>query len=103
MRRTSFFTAVLLLAGATSLVGAARFTVEKTDDGASVKLEGKLFTRYQKLFQNKPILHPVIGPTGKEMTRPLGEGDHVHHSSFWFTHGNVCLLYTSDAATNREV
>ena len=89
MRRIPFYAALLLLSGVTGLVGADRFTVEKTDDGAIVKLDGKLFTRYQKLFQNKPILHPVIGPTGKEMTRPLGEGDHVHHSSFWFTHGNV--------------
>ena len=89
MRTTTFIAALLLLAGAGNLLSADRFTVEKTDDGAIVKLDGKLFTRYQKLFQNKPILHPVIGPTGKQMTRPLGEGDHVHHSSFWFTHGDV--------------
>ena len=89
MRTTTFIAALLLLAGAGKGLSADRFTVEKTDEGASIKLDGKLFTRYQKLFQNKPILHPVIGPTGKEMTRPLGEGDHVHHSSFWFTHGDV--------------
>ena len=89
MRMTSVFTTLAVLAVASAAAAADRFTVEETKDGATVKLDGKLFTRYQKLFQNKPILHPVIGPTGKEMTRPLGEGDHVHHSSFWFTHGDV--------------
>ena len=89
MRMTSVFTTLAVLAVASAAAAADRFTVEETKDGAIVKLDGKLFTRYQKLFQNKPILHPVIGPTGKEMTRPLGEGDHVHHSSFWFTHGDV--------------
>ena len=89
MRMTSVFTTLAVLAVASAAAAADRFTVEETKDGAIFKLDGKLFTRYQKLFQNKPILHPVIGPTGKEMTRPLGEGDHVHHSSFWFTHGDV--------------
>ena len=60
MRTTTFIAALLLLAGAGNLLSADRFTVEKTDDGAIVKLDGKLFTRYQKLFQNKPILHPVL-------------------------------------------
>ena len=89
MRMTSVFATLAVFAAASAAMSADRFTVEETKDGAIVKLDGKLFTRYQKLFQNKPILHPVIGPTGKEMTRPLGEGDHVHHSSFWFTHGDV--------------
>lgn len=89
MRMTSVFATLAVFAAASAAMSADRFTVEETKDGATVKLDGKLFTRYQKLFQNKPILHPVIGPTGKEMTRPLGEGDHVHHSSFWFTHGDV--------------
>jgi hypothetical protein len=44
----------------------------------------------------KPFLFPVIGPTGKAMTRsyPMekveGEDvDHPHQQSFWFTHGRV--------------
>jgi hypothetical protein len=69
--------------------GDARFSIEKEDDGVVIKIGGQIFTRYHELYQNKPILHPVNGPTGKPMTRPLGEGDHPHHSSLWFTHGNV--------------
>lgn len=72
-------------------------TVKKTDGGVEVSIDGKPFTTY--LFRSgvKPILWPVIGPTGKEMTRawPMREGnpeektDHPHQRSFWFTHGNV--------------
>ncbi|MCA9269637.1 MAG: PmoA family protein, partial [Planctomycetales bacterium] len=70
-------------------LAAAEFTLEKTDDGVTVNLDGKLFTKYVKLVQNKPVLSPVIGPTGKPMTRPLDEGDHPHHTSLWLTHGDV--------------
>jgi hypothetical protein len=80
---------------------AEKFTLEKNDRGVTVKLDGELFTEY--LLPNpeakrlvKPILWPIIGPTGKPITRayPMenGEGerfDHPHHRSLWFTHGEV--------------
>src|SRR5262249_33284779 len=44
----------------------------------------------------KPILWPLIGPTGRPVTRAFpmekvaGEDDdHPHQRSFWFTHGKV--------------
>ena len=74
----------------------ADITVEKSDAGAVVKIDGQLFTEYVTLSENKPILWPIIGPTGKKMTRdyPMltteGEThDHPHHRSFWFTHMEV--------------
>ncbi|MFO0871251.1 MAG: DUF6807 family protein [Pirellulales bacterium] len=78
-------------------VAAAKFTVEKDDAGVTVKVDGQLFTRYLIRSGAKPILWPIVGPTGKEMTRawPMREGnaeektDHVHQRSFWFTHGDV--------------
>lgn len=86
--------AILLVAVAAQ---AEQVDVKKVDGGVEVTLDGKPFTTY--LFQSgvKPILWPVIGPTGKEMTRawPMREGnpdektDHVHQRSFWFTHGEV--------------
>ena len=91
--------AVLLSAAAIFIpfVARAEVTIKKTDTGVEVAIDGKPFTTY--LFKSgvKPILWPVIGPTGKEMTRawPMREGnpdektDHVHQRSFWFTHGNV--------------
>ena len=43
------------------------------------------------------MLWPIVGPTGKEMTRgyPMREPrgpekrDHIHHRSLWFDHGDV--------------
>ena len=71
----------------------ADFAVEKTDRGVTVKYKGELFTEYVIKEANKPYLWPVIGPTGKAMTRayPMktveGEQhDHPHHRSIYFGH-----------------
>lgn len=75
-----------------------RFEVSKTDDRVEIRLNGKPFTTYHTRFGAKPILWPIIGPTGSEMTRaypqdpngkPDERKDHIHHRSFWFTHGDV--------------
>src|SRR5688572_14960864 len=79
------------------LAAHAEVTVKKTDAGVEVAIDGKPFTTYLLKSGAKPILWPVVGPTGKEMTRawPMREGnadektDHIHQRSFWFTHGNV--------------
>ncbi len=77
---------------------AADFEVTQDKDGVTVKLDGKLLTKYLIKSGHKPIFWPVIGPTGKEMTRaypilpdgkPEERKDHIHHRSFWFTHGDV--------------
>ena len=71
--------------------------VETQEDGYTVTVDGKLFARYLTQGRNKPVIWPIVGPTGKEMTRayPFKENvegekkDHVHHESFWFDHGSV--------------
>lgn len=77
---------------------AGEFTLEQDDQGVTVNLDGQLFTRYLIKSGAKPILWPIIGPTGKEMTRaypmraddgPDNSKDHIHHRSLWFTHGDV--------------
>jgi len=76
---------------------AGQFKVEQEKDGVTVKVDGKLFTRYLVKSGAKPILWPILGPTGKEMTRayPMRKAgtderaDHPHHRSLWFTHGDV--------------
>lgn len=62
-------------------------------DGVEVRIGGELFTKYVLGEGNKPFLWPIIGPTGKPMTRayPMkdvaGEKqDHPHHRSLWFGH-----------------
>lgn len=74
----------------------AEVTVEKSEQGAVVQLDGQLFTEYLSQSGNKPVLWPIIGPTGKAVTRgfPIapqsGEtSDHIHQRGLWFTHGDV--------------
>ena len=66
--------------------------------GLDVHLNGELFTTYHHAANhNKLFLYPVIGPTGKGMTRgyPMvsdiaGEKhDHPHHKSIHVAHGDV--------------
>jgi hypothetical protein len=90
------FTIVTCLALLAPSISAAEFTVEKTDRGVTVNLDGKPFTEYLIKSGTKPILWPVIGPTGAKMTRayPMEtiereKQDHIHHRSIWFTHGDV--------------
>lgn len=102
MRRTFFALAIasfVLIAQFSAVLSAfaADVHVEKSETGVVVKLGDQPFTTYIFKSGAKPILWPVIGPTGKEMTRayPMREGnklektDHIHQRSFWFTHGNV--------------
>lgn len=86
-----------LFSAALSSSHAAEITAEKTDQGVAVKIDGELFTYYLTCSGSKPILWPVIGPTGKPLTRayPMHSDnaderqDHPHQRSVWFTHGDV--------------
>ncbi|QDS98523.1 DUF6807 domain-containing protein [Adhaeretor mobilis] len=70
---------------------------ELTENGAVIRIDGKPFTEYLKNSGHQPVIWPIIGPTGKAVTRsyPLGPlldhevDDHPHHRSLWFTHGDV--------------
>jgi hypothetical protein len=76
---------------------SAEIAAERSEKGVVVKIDGQLFTEYLVQSGTKPILWPMIGPTGKPMTRdyPLRDRadeqrkDHPHQRSLWFTHGNV--------------
>jgi hypothetical protein len=91
---------------------AAEFTVEQTAEGIEVKLDGQLFTKNLTQSGKKPILWPIIGPTGKPMTRPwpmdttevdaakaanggklektdIVSDDHPWHRSLWFSYQSV--------------
>ncbi len=87
-------TAVLLLA---QTGHSAEFATTKSDGGVTIEVDGKLFAEYQTMTGAKPIVWPIIGPSGVEMTRtyPMRLGikgekqDHPHQRSLWFTHGEV--------------
>jgi hypothetical protein len=75
---------------------AAETTATRTDGRVVIRVDGSLFAEYRTDQAAKPIVWPILGPTGKPMTRayPMekvaGEKeDHVHQKSMWFTHGNV--------------
>ena len=77
-------------------IAFAKVTVEKSDGGAIVKIDGDLFTEYLTKSGNKPVLWPIIAPGGKRITRgypiepqPGETDDHVHQRGLWFTHGDV--------------
>ena len=92
-----FLATVALSAILFALPALADVTIQQTEEGLTVELDGKPFAKYVKESGNKPIIWPIVGPTGKEMMRQFpmreaGEGeraDHPHHRSFWFTHGDV--------------
>src|SRR3954451_11805577 len=75
----------------------AEVTVERNKQGVAVKIDGQPFTQYLTNAGHSPSMYPLIGPTGKPVTRsypftaPTKDGtkDHPHHQSFWFTHDKV--------------
>ncbi len=86
--------------------------VEKFDGGVHVTIGGKPFTDYLVRTGPKPILWPIIGPGGQEMTRnypmKLVQGekrDHPHQRSLWFTHGSVNGIdfWTETPASGKQV
>jgi hypothetical protein len=99
MRNThKWLVPTVLLVSLGSHIAAQEFQTEATKDGGvTVKLDGQLVTRYLIKSGAKPILWPLFGPQGQEMTRgyPMRDAttkekeDHIHHRSVWFTHGDV--------------
>src|SRR5829696_4349430 len=89
------FVATLLAAGQRGV--SAELSVEKTDGGAAVTIDGEPFCEYLIKSGHQPVIWPIIGPDGQAMTRqyPLGKllptekDDHGHHRSLWFNHGKV--------------
>ncbi len=89
---------VLLLLSTASLNADDGFTISCEASKVTINYNGKLVTNY--LFRDdaakKPYFWPVIGPTGKPMTRafPMAtvdgeQHDHPHHRGIWFGHQGV--------------
>ena len=79
-------------------------------DRVRILLDGEMFTEYLAKNGPKPILWPIIGPGGREMTRAypmrMVEGekhDHPHQRSLWFTHGDVDGIEPSGATRRSPV
>jgi hypothetical protein len=93
-----YFFGVLFLSFAIT-VDASEISIVRENGKLIIKAGDDLFTQYiyNDEKRAKPILYPVLGPFQKPMTRkfPLGEKgdgeepDHPHHTSLWYTHGDV--------------
>lgn len=92
---SSFVPQIALAEDAASSTG--KYSVEMNDKGVAILLNDELIAQYWKQHTAKPIIWPLIGVGGNEITRgyPMREAleserdDHVHHRSMWFTHGEV--------------
>jgi len=47
---------------------SAEITAERSQRGAVVKIDGQLFTEYLVRSGTKPVLWPIIGPSGKPIS-----------------------------------
>lgn len=85
-----------LFFSASPLVADEGFTISRSEDRITVKLDGELFTEH-RTDSRVPYLYPLISPSGACLTRhwPMDasfkdeERDHPHHRSFWMSHGEV--------------
>lgn len=95
MRSLSTIWVVLLMVNVAPYA-SGQIDVVRHDDRVEVTASGEPFAVYLIKSGRKPVIWPLIGPTGKEMTRaypmrndPSEEQDHIHQRSFWLTHGDV--------------
>ncbi|MFQ6096476.1 MAG: PmoA family protein [Armatimonadota bacterium] len=109
---TGSITLVALVLLISTEASARGVTVEQKDDYVDVAINGRPFTHYVFRGAAKPYCWPIIGPTGKPVTRayPMaqveGEAhDHHHHRSLWFTFGEVNGIdfWAEAEKTGREV
>lgn len=93
--RGSLPAAVILLVA--TIPARAEVSIHESAGKATVTIGGELFAEYVYEGHSKPIVYPIIGPYGIEMTRhyPMRKdvdneaSDHPHHKSLWFTHDDV--------------
>lgn len=84
----------MAMAGSAAAADEPKLEVVQHEDRVTVNIDGELFTEYLTQSGRKPALWPVIGPTGKPVTRayPMRPGqpgesnDHPHHRSIWFAY-----------------
>jgi hypothetical protein len=78
-------------------VADAQFKTVQQSDRIDVMRDGKLVTSYLFRSGTKPVLWPIHGPDGHQMTRsypmdatiPNEAHDHPHHRGLWMTFGEV--------------
>jgi hypothetical protein len=84
-------------------------TLTDLGDRVRVELGGQLFTEYHYQNVPRPVLYPVIGPTGAGMTRnfPMKivegeEHDHPHHRGIAWSHMRINEVSTWGETPGRS-
>ena len=88
--------AIAAFAPAFAAEAAEGFSIRQGPSGVTVAFDGRLFAGYVIDQANKPYVWPIVGPTGKQMTRgyplvdrpsePEKQRDHPHHRGLTFGH-----------------
>jgi hypothetical protein len=100
MKTPDFFVligaAVVAVAPALADEAPRGFSIQKLATGVNVEFDGNPFAGYVIDRANKPYVWPIVGPTGKQMTRgyplvdlptePEKQRDHPHHRGLTFGH-----------------
>ena len=81
----------------TTGLSATELMLKQTDTGYEVRIGDTFFAGYITDYEGAPIVHPILGPSGKNMTRDFPmkrdyepiQADHPHQRSFWFAHGSI--------------
>ena len=47
---------------------------EQAEEKVTIRIDGELFTEYLTQSGTRPVLWPIIGPTGEPMTRAYPDG-----------------------------
>ncbi|MFO0921508.1 MAG: PmoA family protein [Pirellulales bacterium] len=102
MKRMLLWMGLLGLMSGSELVaqtpaGQAPFTMQRSETKIDISQDGKPVASYHVQMKSRPIVWPIYGPDGVQMTRkwPMSEEDatekkdHPHHKSLWFSHGEV--------------
>lgn len=101
MRTAGLSAACLAAVAGSPAVAAERhgLSLVQEKDGVTIEVDDGPFAAYVIDQGNKPYLWPVIGPTGKPMTRaypmrdlpeePAAQRDHPHHRGITFGHESV--------------
>lgn len=95
--RRSVLALTMLIAAASEVLAGEAVTIKEGEGKLSISINGKHFSDYIYQGYSRPVLFPLLGPGGLQMTRnwPLKEGvpdedkDHPHHKSFWWAHGDM--------------
>src|SRR5687767_15148175 len=102
--------APLLLLGQVDLPAARpvpRMQVTPLPEGqASVQRAGQEISRYFFGAElRRPFLYPLVGPSGKSLTRmghPRDPNGHSHHNSVWISHHDVGgVAFWNDSASSE--